>query len=107
MSESSLGQLEKIKVNRSNLRQNQRAVLKKAKGRTIVIVTSPNEDEERCVVDKKYFEEILTKFRAAIETLEITTDTKLFNQILRTAETIDEDLRLGRLHSLQEAFEEK
>jgi len=100
-------ELEEIEVNRSQLRQNQSALLKKAKGRTVVVVTARSEDEEKCVVDRKYFELILQKLRTAIETLEITTDPKLFGQVLRAAETVDEDMRLGKLRSFEEAFGER
>ena len=40
------------------------------------------------------------------ETLEITMDAKLYGQILKVAETVDEDTRLGKLHSFEEAFGE-
>jgi hypothetical protein len=100
-------QLDEIQVNRSELRQNQSALLKKARGRTVVVVTARSEDEEKCVVDRKYFEQILERLRTAIETLEITTDPKLFGQLLRAAETVDEDIRLGRLRSFEEAFGER
>jgi hypothetical protein len=39
------------------------------------------------------------------ETPEIMADQKLFRQIMIGADTLDEDLRLGRLHSFEAAFE--
>jgi len=97
---------ETVKVNRSQLRQQQSAVLKRARGKTVVVVTARGESEEKCVVDKQYFEEILEKLRTAMETLEITTDAKLFPQLLKAAETLDEDVRRNRLRSLEETFRE-
>jgi len=97
---------ETIKVNRSQLRQNQSRVFRRARGRTIVQVTSWNEEDEKVVVDKRYFDRLLKNLRALAETLEITADPKLFAQILRAAETIDEDARLRKLHSFAEAFGE-
>ena len=41
------------------------------------------------------------------ETQEIATDRKLFNQILAARDTLEEDLRLGKLHSLYDAFAEE
>lgn len=41
------------------------------------------------------------------ETLEIAMDRKLFQQILAAADTLEQDLRAGKLHSLEEAFEEE
>ncbi len=68
------------------------------------MLTTRGEGEEKCILDKRYFEELLKRLTAAVETLEITTDTKLFQQLLRAADTLDQDARLGRLHSLEEAF---
>jgi len=36
--------------------------------------------------------------------LEIAADIRLFNNLLRTAETIERDLRQGKLHPFEEAF---
>lgn len=44
---------------------------------------------------------------AVVETLEIAMDRKLFNQILAAADTLEDDLRLGKLHSLEDAFAEE
>ena len=38
------------------------------------------------------------------ETLEITSDRKLFQQIMNAAATLEDDTRLGKLHSFEEAF---
>jgi len=59
------------------------------------------------VIDKEYFDEVLGKLRAAVETLSITTDERLFAQIMAAAKTLDEDIRLGRLRSFEEASGEK
>jgi hypothetical protein len=40
-----------------------------------------------------------------VETLEIMADRRLFDQIMAASETIDDDLRRGKLHSFEEAFE--
>jgi len=93
-------------VNRSQLRQEQSSVLKKAVGENVVIVTATSEDDEKYIVDKRYFENILKQLRSAIETLEIAANTKLFNNLLSVADTIDEDLRLGRLYSFEEVVED-
>lgn len=93
-------------VGRTQLRQDQSSVLKKAVGEHVVIVTATGEDEEKYIVDKRYFENLLTQLHSALETLEIAADTKLFNNLLSAADTIDEDLRLGKLHRFEEAFED-
>lgn len=95
----------KTEVNRSTLRQEQSAILAKAVGRHIVVVKARAKQNEKCIVDRRYFQDLLDELKSSLETLEITTDTRLFAQLIRSAETIDEDVRLGRLHSLEEAFE--
>lgn len=96
-----------VKVKRSELRQNQRATLKKAKGRTIVVIAAQEKEEEKLLLDKQYFDEMVKKLRAAAETIEIMSDQKLFSQIMAAAATLDEDVRLGRLHSFEEVFGEE
>ena len=93
-----------IEVKRSQLRQDQSSVLKKAIGERIVVVSATSEDAEKYIVDRRYFEEIVKQWRSAVETLEIAADTRLFNNLLRIADTIDKDLREGKLHSFDEAF---
>ena len=58
------------------------------------------------VLDRQFFEEIGRRLEGLVETLEIAMDRKLFNQILAAADSLEEDLRLGKLHSLEDAFAE-
>ena len=104
MTVSALTRPHRVTVKRSELRQNQRATLKKAKGRTVVIVTASDEGEEKLVLDRQYFEELVHGLRAAVETLAIGTDERLFPRILAAAKTLDEDVRRGKLRSFREAF---
>ncbi len=104
MGASNLAGLEKVKVSRSQLRQNQSRIFRQAKGHKIVEVTSWAEEDQKYVVDKRYFDDLFRKLRATVETLEITSDPRLFAQILRAAETVDDDVRAGKLHSLEEAL---
>jgi len=98
---------EKVKVNRSQLRQSQSKILRQTKGRTIIEVPGWTEDDGKYVVDKRYFDDLLRKLRATVETLEVTADPKLFGQILRAAQTVDQEARGGKLHSFDEAFGEE
>ena len=96
---------QKVQVNRSQLRQKQSAILGKAKGRTVVVVSDARAGGEvKYILDRLYFEQLWKDLRAAVETLEITTDRKLFNQILRAAETLDADVRDRKLRPFEEAF---
>ena len=96
-----------IKVNRSELRQKQRATLKRAKGRSVVLIFGADKEEEKLVIDKEYFDEVLGELGAALETLSITMDERLFGQIMAAAKTLDKDMRLGRLRSFEETFGEE
>lgn len=107
MSASAVTKTEMIEVNRSELRQNQSALLRRVRGSRVLLIKANDETEEKVVLDKKYFDQIRQQLEAVIETLEITMDRKLFNQILAAADTLDEDLRLGKLHSLDDAFAEE
>jgi hypothetical protein len=42
--------------------------------------------------------------RSLAETLEITMDRRLFEQILQAAPTLEEKTRAGRLHSFEDVF---
>jgi len=102
-----VAQPQRVKVNRSQLRQNQSKIFRQARGHRIVQVTGWSEEDEKYVVDKRYFDSLLRRLRATVETLEITADPKLFGQILRAAETMDRDVRAGTLHTFHEAFGEE
>lgn len=104
MSPVALLKPQRLHTNRTRLRQEQSSVLRKARGRTVIVVTARNDEDEKCVLDRSYFEEILGKLQAALETLEITADPKLFSQLLRAGESIDKEVRRGTLHSFEEAF---
>jgi hypothetical protein len=107
MSATGLTETEMIEVNRSELRQHQSALLRRARGSMVLLIKANDEAEEKVVVDKQYFDQIRQKLEAVVETLEIAMDRKLFNQILAAADTLNEDLRLGKLHSLEDAFAEE
>ena len=98
---------EKHTVNRSELRQKQSATLRLARGNSVVVISANHEEDEKLLVDKRYFDELVQKLRSVVETLEIATDRKLFSQILRAAEHLEDNTRRGKLHSFAEAFGEK
>jgi hypothetical protein len=93
-------------IKRSELRQNQSATLRLARGTSVVVIAATAKESEKLLLDKRYFDELVGRLRSVIETLEIASDPKLFSQILGAAKTLNEDVRLGRLHSFEEAFGE-
>ena len=106
MAATVLNDAKMLEVNRSDLRQHQSRWLKKARGQHVLLIKSNDAEEEKVVLDRQYFDEIRRKLESLVETLEIVMDRKLFKQILAAADTLEEDLRLGKLHSLEDAFAE-
>jgi len=104
MTVKALTRPEKKIVNRSELRQKQRATLRMARGNQVVVISANDQEDEKLLLDKQYFDEIVKQLRAVVETLEIISDQKLFNQILGVSESLEENTRLGKLHSFEEAF---
>lgn len=96
-----------VRVNRAELRQKQRETLNRAKDSTVVVISAANRKDEKMVLDKKYFDELVQRLRSAAETLDIMTDRKLFAQILRAGASLEKKARSGKLHSFEEAFGEK
>ena len=103
---SSITNPKQVRVNRTDFRQNQRDFLEKAKGRTVVVISAEEQGEEKFVLDKNYFDEIMYRLKASVETLEIAMDESLLRKVLKAAETLDSDIRHGRLHSMDEVFGE-
>lgn len=48
-----------VRVNRSGLRQKQRETLNQAKQNTVVVVSARDPEDEKLLVDKKYFDELI------------------------------------------------
>jgi hypothetical protein len=93
-----------VRVKRSDLRQKQRETLCQAKKNTVVVISANDPEDEKLLIDKKYFDDLVRRMRSLVETLEIAADRKLFDQILKAAPTLREDARLDKLHSFEEAF---
>ena len=93
-----------VRVNRSDLRQKQRENLDQAKQNTVVVISASDPQDEKLLVDKKYFDELVQRMHSLAETLEIMADQKLFAQILSAAPTLREDAKRGKLHSFEEVF---
>ncbi len=104
MSPQALTSPEKVEVNRSELRRKQSAVFRRARGRTVVAITSARSGRVKYLLDERYLEELWRNLRAAIETLETLKDRKLLRRLLRASKGLDEDVERGRLHSLDEAL---
>ncbi len=61
----------------------------------VVVSSSGGEVEEKYVLGKAYFEDLLNQMESLTDTLEIMADRRLLNQITSASDTLDEDLRRG------------
>lgn len=93
-----------VHVNRSDLRQKQRETLNQAKQNTVVVISASDPEDEKLLVDKQYFDELVERMHSLVETLEIMADQKLFAQILSAAPTLRDDAKRGKLHSFEKVF---
>jgi len=57
-------QPQRVNLKLTEFEQRRKAALRKAKGRTVVVLTAKTEKDEKCVLDRVYFEEILREMRA-------------------------------------------
>jgi hypothetical protein len=96
----------RVSVKQSELAQSDRIALRKAKGRTVVVLTARAGEDEKCVIDKGYFEEMLREMRSLKETLEIMADKQLYQRLMRSSKTLKRDARAGRLHTMEEVLRE-
>ena len=104
MTARALARPTRVTVRRTELRQRQRSTLAKARGTTVVVISAGHPGQEKLLVDKQYFDVLVQRMTSLAETLEITMDRRLFEQILRAAPRLEQKTRSGRLHSFEEAF---
>ena len=104
---NSLTRPERVRVKRTDLRQNQSRILGQAEGAHVVVVAGAGAIEEKYILSKAYFEKLLSDMDSLAETLEIMADRKLLDQVLAGAGTVERDLKAGKLHSFEEAFGEE
>lgn len=95
-----------VRVNRTEFRAKQRELLNKAKGNTVVEITG-DDDSEKLVLDKKYFDELFRNLNAYIETLQVTMDKRLMAAIMSAASTLNDDVNKGKLLTMDEVFSEE
>jgi hypothetical protein len=54
--------LKRTTVNRTQLRRDQRATLQMASGSHVVVISSSPEQDEKILIDRRYFNEILVSY---------------------------------------------
>jgi hypothetical protein len=106
MAKKTLMRPRSVRVNRSDLRQKQRETLNQAKQNTVVVISARDPEDEKPLVDKKYFAELVRRMHSLAETIEIMADQKLFAKILGAASTLRQDAKRGKLHSFEKVLNE-
>jgi hypothetical protein len=93
------------KVSATNLRGGLKRYMKQARGGKVVLIENRRQDS-KYLVDKQWLDTVMRERESILATLEILADRELTNRLLKLAETIDEDVRAGRLHTMAEVFDE-
>src|SRR5260370_36336712 len=91
------------KVSATSLRGRLKTYMKAAKGGNVVLIENRRQ-ESKYLVDKGWLDALVRERESVLATLEVLADRELTNRLLKLAETIDEDVRSGRLHTMEEIF---
>jgi len=93
------------KVSATSLRGRLKTYMKAAKGGKVVLIENRRQ-ESKYLVDKEWLDTVMRERESILATLEVLADRELTNRLLKLAETIDEDVSAGRLHTMDEVFGE-
>jgi PHD/YefM family antitoxin component YafN of YafNO toxin-antitoxin module len=91
------------KVSATSLRGRLKTYMNAAKGGKVVLIENRRQ-ESKYLVDKDWLDTLVRERESILATLEVLADRELTNRLLKLAETIDEDVRAGRLHTMEEVF---
>jgi PHD/YefM family antitoxin component YafN of YafNO toxin-antitoxin module len=91
------------KVSATSLRGRLKTYMNAAKGGKVVLIENRRQ-ESKYLVDKDWLDTLVRERESILATLEVLADRELTNRLLILAETIDEDVRAGRLHAMEEVF---
>jgi hypothetical protein len=93
------------KVSATRLRSRLKGFMKEAKGGKVVLIENRRQ-EPKYLVDKEWLDTLMRERESILATLEILANRDLTNRLLKLAETMDEDVRSGELHTMEEVFGE-
>jgi PHD/YefM family antitoxin component YafN of YafNO toxin-antitoxin module len=91
------------KVSASEFRDHFRDCAEEATGDRVVLIEN-RQLEPKYLVDKKWFDALMRERESVLATVEILADSELTARLLKLAKTVDDDVRVGRFHTLQEVF---
>ncbi len=93
------------KVSVTTLRGRLKGYMKQARGCNLVLINNRRQ-ESKYLVDKDWLDTVMRERESVIATLQVLADRELTNRLLKLAETVEEDVRAGRLHTMEEVFGE-
>jgi hypothetical protein len=93
------------RVSATRLRSRLKGFMKEAKGGKVVLIENRRQ-ESKYLVDKGWLDSLIRERESILATLEILANRELTNRLLKLAETVDEDIRTGSLHTMEEVFGE-
>jgi PHD/YefM family antitoxin component YafN of YafNO toxin-antitoxin module len=91
------------KVSATSLRGRLKTYMKAAKGGKVVLIENRRQ-ESKYLVDKEWLDAVMRERESILATLEVLADRDLTSRLLKLAETLDEDVRAGSLHTMEEVF---
>jgi hypothetical protein len=72
-----------------------------------VVLVENRRQDPKYIVDKEWFDNLIRDAKSTMATLEVLADRELTARLLGLSKTLDEDLRAGRLHTIEEVFGEQ
>ncbi|MGA2606176.1 MAG: hypothetical protein ABSH01_01810 [Terriglobia bacterium] len=90
-------------VSATKLRDHFRRYTKEAKGKKVILIRN-HRQKSKYLMDKEWFDKMIREHESVLATLEVLVNPELTERLLRLAKTIDDDVRAGRLHSMEEVF---
>ena len=95
-------------VSTTDFRDHLSEYLESVRKHKMVVVESRNRGSKSvAVVDKAWLDSVLSEQKSILATIEILADRELTERLLRTANTIDDDIKAGRLRTHEEVFARK
>lgn len=93
----------RTKLSTTRLRGNLSKSLKAASGANLVLVENRRQ-KPKYLVDKQWLDALLRERESLLATLEVLADRELADRLMSTAQTVDADLKAGRLRTMQDVF---
>ncbi len=91
------------KVTATEFRDDFKACASTARGEKVVLIEN-RRAKPKYLVDKVWLDKVLRERADIMATIEVLADRSLTDRLLNVAKTIDQDVKAGRLHTMEEVF---